>query len=110
MNDREQRMQIQRLEAEIQKLAAAIELGRNVVPMAMAALVVAGIVILAVMIGKIGFDPAGVAGVLVALLIGIVFLAWHRRRLGIMAGLLKSIEADKAELAGKIGPGAAGED
>ena len=84
--------------AEIAKLARAIERSRTISLIAQAALVVAAIPLLAVLIGKIGFEPVPVISVVIALGIGIAFLAWHRRRLGLLAAVLKATEAHKAEL------------
>jgi peptidoglycan biosynthesis protein MviN/MurJ (putative lipid II flippase) len=84
---------------EIAKLSRAIELSRTVCLVAMAVLVVAAFPLLAVLIGNIGFEPVPIASVLAALGIGIAFLAWRRRRLTLMAGILKIAEAHKDELA-----------
>lgn len=108
MNDDVQRDQMQRLETEIGKLVTAIELGRTVNLVAQAVLVVAGIVIFAVTIGRI--DPMAVIGALAALGIGIVFLAWSRHRQGLLIAVLKAVEAHKAELADVIELPPAGDD
>jgi hypothetical protein len=83
---------------EIAKLFRAIELSRTVCLIAMAILVIAAFPLLAVLIGTIGFEPVPIASVLAALGIGVAFLAWRRRRLTLMASVLKIAQAHKAAL------------
>jgi hypothetical protein len=85
--------------AEIAKLVRAIERSRTISLIAQAALVVAAIPLLAILIGKIGFEPVPMISVVIALGIGIAFLAWHRRRLALTVALLRIAEAHKAALA-----------
>lgn len=80
----------------------AIELGRKVIPFAQAAVVAVGAVILAITIGAIGFDPVAVIGGSAALIIGILFLAWRRRRLTLMATLLQIAKQNRAVLIDEI--------
>jgi hypothetical protein len=103
-DDDDRRERILRLEAEIQKLAGAIELGRKVIPVAQAAVVAAGILIMAITIGAIGFDPIAVIGGSIPLIGGILFLAWRRRRLTLMASLLQIAKANSATLIDTIDP------
>ena len=101
-SDEDRRERLQRFDAEIDRLAAAIELGRKVIPFAQVAVVVVGAVILAITIGAIGFDPTAIVGVSVALGMGILFLAWRRRRLTLMRGLLKIAKEHRAVLIDEI--------
>ena len=101
-SDEDRRERLQRFDAEIDRLAAAIELGRKVIPFAQVAVVVVGAVILAITIGAIGFDPTAIVGVSVALGMGILFLAWRRRRLTLMTGLLKIAKEHRAVLIDEI--------
>ena len=58
---------------EIAKLIRALELSRTISVIAQPVMVVAGIPLLAVLIGKVGFEPVPVISVVIALGIGIPF-------------------------------------
>jgi uncharacterized membrane protein len=83
---------------DIAKLIRTLELSRTVSVICQVVLVLAGIPLLAVLIGKAGFEPVPVISVVIALGIGIGFLAWHRRGLAITVAILKIAEAHKVEL------------
>lgn len=102
--DDDRRERLQCFDAEIDRLTAAVELGRKVIPFAQAAAVAAGAVILAITIGAVGFDPIAVIGGVIALTMGILFLAWRRRRLTLMATLLQVAKQNKAALIDEIDP------
>jgi hypothetical protein len=104
MSNDDEREKIKRLEAEIERLAGAIELGRKVIPIAQVAVIAAGALIVAITIGAIGFDPMAVIGGTIPLIVGIIFLAWRRRRLDLMASVLQIAKAHSAELVDKIDP------
>jgi hypothetical protein len=103
-SDDDRRERLQRFDAEIDRLTAAVELGRKVIPFAQAAVVAAGAVILAITIGAVGFDPIAVIGGVIALTMGFLFLAWRRRRLTLMATLLQVAKQNKAALIDEIDP------
>jgi hypothetical protein len=98
MNEDDQPASVTRPAAEIERLSASLDLSRTVALAAMAVLVIAGLALAAVAIASLGFDPAAVGAIAVAILIGLAFLAWPRHRMRSYANLLRIVETQQAKL------------
>jgi hypothetical protein len=95
MNEDNQPANVTRPVAEIERFSATLTLSRTVTMAAMSVLVVAGLALVAVAVGSLGFDPAAVSAIAAAILIGVAFMAWHRHKMHLYANLLRSIETQQ---------------
>jgi hypothetical protein len=102
MDDGEPREQILRLEARIEELAGAIESCRKIIVAAKAAMVLGGLLILAILAGAITSDPTVTLGAIAAIVGGIVLFGSNTSTLEQATAALKAAEADRAELIGRI--------
>ena len=102
MHDGDVREQILALEAQIEKLAEEIESCRKVIMISKAFTAVGGILILAMTIGIVRFDPMIMIGAFTAVIGGIVLLGsnWSISQQAMAA--LKAAEAQRAELISTI--------
>jgi len=102
MHDGDVREQILALEAQIEKLAEEIESCRKVIMISKAFTAVGGILILAMTIGIVRFDPMIMIGAFTAVIGGIVLLGsnWSTSQQAMAA--LKAAEAQRAELISTI--------
>ena len=102
MHDGDLREQILDLEARIEKLAEEIESCRKIILISKAFTLVGGILIAAMTIGIVRFDPTIMIGALAAVMGGIVFLGSNWSTLQQAMAALKAAETQRAELIGKI--------
>ena len=102
MHDGDLREQILGLEAQIEELAETIESCRKIVQISKAFIVVGGLLIAAITIGLIRFDPMLMIGALTAVVGGIVVLGSNWSTSQQAASTLKAAEAQRAELISKI--------
>ena len=97
MNEDEHPAQVTRPAAEIERLSATFDLSRKVAAAAIAVLVMIGLGLVAVTVGSLGFDPVAVGAVATAVLIGVVFLVWHRHTMRSYSNLLHIIETQQTK-------------
>src|SRR5258705_3283126 len=102
MRDGDVREQILALEAQIERLVEVIESCRKVILIAKAFTAVGGILILAMTIGIVRFDPMIMIGAFTAVIGGIVLLGsnWRTSQQAMVA--LKTAEAQPVAMIGKI--------
>jgi cell division septum initiation protein DivIVA len=94
--------EISRLEAQIEELAAAIESCRKIIVASKAAIAVGGILLVAIMVGAIRFDPMAFMAAVAALLGGTVLFGSNSATSQEKTAALKAAEAQRAELIGRI--------
>ena len=94
--------EIARLEAEIEKLAEAAERCRKIMLMSKAAIAVGTILLLATTVRAISFDPRIAITAAGAILGGIVVLGSNSTTWRQTVAAMKSAEAVRAELIGRI--------
>ncbi len=94
--------QISRLEARIEELAETIERCRKIILVSRAAIAVGGLLILAIMLGAIRFDPMAVIGAITAVIGGTVLLGSNTSTSQETTATLRAAEAQRAELISKI--------
>ena len=102
MHDGDLREQILDLEARIEKLAEEIESCRKIILISKAFTAVGGILIVAMTIAIVRFDPTIMIGAFAAVIGGIVFLGSNWSTLQQAMAALKAAETRRAELIGKI--------
>jgi hypothetical protein len=102
MHDGDLREQILSLEAKIERLAEAIESCRKVILVSKAFIAVGGILISAITIGMVRFDPVLMIGALTAIIGGIVLLGSNWSTSQQAAADMQAAEAQRAELISKI--------
>lgn len=98
----EARDEIARLEQRIDQLAAQIENCRKFSLMSRAALLVGGIVLLAIMLGAIPSNPTAIGAAIVAVLGGIVVLGSNDSTAKSAKAEMAAAEAYRAQLIGTI--------
>jgi len=92
------REEIAQLEARIEELADVVESCRKVILASKAAIAAGGLLILAVAIGVIRFDPLSMIGALAAVLGGIVLFGSNGSTSKEATAALRAAEARRAEL------------
>jgi hypothetical protein len=97
MRDGDLREQILGLEAQIEELAETIESCRKIIQISKAFIVVGGLLIAAITIGLIRFDPMLMIGALTAVVGGIVALGSNWSTSQQAVSTLKAAEAQRAE-------------
>jgi hypothetical protein len=102
MDDGELREQILRLEAHIEELAEAIESCRKIILISKAAIALGGILILAITLGAIRFDPMAMIGAIAAVIGGTVVFGSNTSTARQAAAAMQAAEAHRAELIGKV--------
>jgi hypothetical protein len=105
--------QVLQIEAHIEQLADVIERCRKIILISKAAVVVGGTLILATIIGAIGFDPTIMIGAIAAAIGGTVVLGSNMSTLKQTVTNMKAAEAHRTELIGRmdlrvVGDGAGG--
>jgi len=105
--------QVLQIEAHIERLADVIERCRKIILISKAAVVVGGTLILATIIGAIGFDPTIMIGAIAAAIGGTVVFGSNMSTLKQTVTNMKAAEAHRTELIGKmdlrvVGDGAGG--
>ena len=96
------RDQIQRLENQIEELADAIERCRKIILISKVAIAAGGLLIMAIVIGAIRFDPTAMVGAIAAALGGTVLLGSNSRTADEMTAQLRAAEVHRAELISEI--------
>lgn len=100
--DADPRDEIVRLEARIDQLAARIENCRKFVLASRLSIALGGILLAAVMLGAIRFEPLALTAAIAALLGGVVMLGSNGSTAKEAAAQLAAAEAARAELIGSI--------
>ena len=105
--------QVLQIEAHIEQLADVIERCRKIILISKAAVVVGGTLILATIIGAIGFDPTIMIGAIAAAIGGTVVFGSNMSTLKETVTNMKAAEAHRTELIGRmdlrvVGDGAGG--
>jgi hypothetical protein len=94
--------EISRLEAQIEELAEVIESCRKIILASKAAIAVGGILLVAITVGAIRFDPMAFMAAVAALLGGTVLFGSNSSTSREKTAALKAAEAQRAELIGRI--------
>jgi hypothetical protein len=102
MDHDDPREEISRLEARIDELAATIENCRKIIAAAKAAIVLGAALLIAVIVGIIGFDPMIFMAAVAALLGGIVLLGSNNSTAAQKTAELNAAEAQRAALINQI--------
>ena len=102
MREGDLREQILGLEAQIEELAETIESCRKIIQISKAFIVVGGLLIAAITIGLVRFDPMLMIGALAAVIGGTVVLGSNWSTSQQATKTLKAAEAQRAELISKI--------
>ena len=105
--------QVLQIEAHIERLADVIERCRKIILISKSAVVVGGTLILATIIGAIGFDPTIMIGAIAAAIGGTVVFGSNMSTLKQTVTNMKAAEAHRTELIGRmdlrvVGDGAGG--
>jgi uncharacterized protein YacL len=102
MADDDLREDIARLEAQIERLAATIEGCRKIVLAAKAAIVIGGLLIGAMMLGVIRFDPLTMIGALIAVIGGTVLYGSNTSTANQATVAMQEAETERAALIGSL--------
>ena len=102
MDQDDPREEISRLEARIEELAATIENCRKIIAAAKAAIVLGAALLIALIVGIIGFDPMIFMAAVAALLGGIVLLGSNNSTAAQKTAELNAAEAQRAALINQI--------
>ena len=102
MADDDLRDQILRLEADIEELTEVMERCRKVILISKAAIAAGGILLLALTLGALRFDPMAMIGAIAVVIGGIVVFGSNMSTSKQAAVAIKAAEAFRAELIGKI--------
>ena len=102
MDEGDLREQIARLEDEIEDSGRTIERCRKIILVSKAAIVIGAILIVAMMLGLMTFDPMAMIGALAAMIGGTVVFGSNTSTLQQTAAAMQAAEALRAELIGKI--------
>lgn len=102
MNDNDLREQILSLEVRIEELAETVESCRKIVLISKAVIVVGGLLILAIAIGMVRFDPIVMIGALAAIIGGTVVFGSNTSTLKQTMATMKASEVLRAELISRI--------
>lgn len=94
--------EIERLEAQIEELGARLESCRKFILVARVAVVVGGVLLVAVLLGVLSFDPRLLLTAITALLGGIVVWGSNHSTAEETAQELAAAEAERASLIGSI--------
>jgi hypothetical protein len=102
MPDDDLREQIARLECQIEERAEAVARCGRIAVVSKAAIAVGGILILAMTLGAIWFDPMTIIGAIAAVIGGTVLFGSNRRTAQDFAAAMKTAEIRRAELIGRV--------
>ena len=98
------RAEISQLEAQIEEHAETIERCRKIMLFSKAAIVVGGLLLLAILLGLVQADPAAMIGSIAALIGGTVLLGSNGSTSEQTTKALRDAEARRAELIDQIDP------
>jgi hypothetical protein len=102
MDDGDLRDEIARLEAHIEELAAVTERCRKIILFSKAAIVAGGVLLLAIMVRAIKFDPVAMIGAMTVVIGGTVMFGANTSTAKQTAAAMQAAEARRAELIGSI--------
>jgi hypothetical protein len=102
MADDDLREQIARLECQIEERAEAVARCGRIAVVSKAAIAVGGILILAMTLGAIRFDPMIMTGAIAAVIGGTVLFGSNRRTAQDFTAAMKTAETRRAELIGRV--------
>ena len=102
MDENDPREEISRLEARIEELAGTIENCRKIIAASKAAIVLGAALLVAIIVGVIGFDPMIFMMAVAALLGGIVLLGSNNSTAAQKTAELRDVEAQRAALINQI--------
>ena len=102
MDEDDPREEISRLEARIEELAGTIENCRKIIAASKAAIVLGAALLVAIIVGVIGFDPMIFMAAIAALLGGIVLLGSNNSTAAQKTAELRAAEAQRAALINQI--------
>jgi hypothetical protein len=102
MDEDDGREEIARLEARIEELAESIERCRKISLASKAAIAIGAILLIAIMVGVIKFDPMALIGAIATVLGGTVLFGSNRSTSQERTAALQAAEAQRAEVIGKI--------
>jgi hypothetical protein len=94
--------EIARLEERMEELAGVIASCRKIIFASRAALAGGALLLAAMLLGAVGFDPLMMIAAITAVIGGIVLLGTNRSTLEQSSAALKSAEAERAALIGRI--------
>jgi len=94
--------QILHIEAHIEELTDIIERCRKIILISKVAIAAGGILILAIIIGAVGFDPAVLIGAIAAVVGGIVVFGSNTSTLKQTSTAMKAAEAHRTELISRM--------
>jgi hypothetical protein len=94
--------QIVHIEAHIEKLADVIERCRKIILISKVAIAAGGALILAIIIGAVGFDSTVMIGAIAAVIGGIVFFGSNTTTLKQTTTDMKAAEAHRADLISRM--------
>jgi hypothetical protein len=102
MDEDDPREEISRLEARIEELAGTIENCRKIIAASKAAIVLGAALLVAIIVGVIGFDPMIFMAAIAVLLGGIVLLGSNNSTAAQKTAELRAAEAQRAALINQI--------
>jgi len=102
MDDEDPREQILRLEVQIEELAEAVERCRKTIQISKVAIALGGILMVAITLGAVRFDPAVMIGAIAAIIGGTVVFGSNTSTSKQTAAAMKAAEAHRAELISRI--------
>ena len=94
--------QILHIEAHIEELANVIERCRTIIFISKAAIAAGGTLILAIIIGAVGFDPTVMIGSMAAVIGGTVVFGSNTSTLKQTTADMKAVEAHRADLISRM--------
>ena len=94
--------QILHIEADIEELTDVIERCRKIILISKAAIAAGGTLILALIIGAVGFDPTVLIGAIAAVVGGIVVFGSNTSTLKQTSTAMKAAEAHRTELISRM--------
>ena len=94
--------QVLRIEAHIEELTDIIEGCRKIILFSKVAIAAGGILILATLIGAVGFDPTVLIGAIAAVIGGTVVFGSNRSTLKQITDEMKAAEARRSELINRM--------
>ena len=102
MDDDDLREQILSLEVQIEELAETVESCRKIILISKAVIAVGGILILAMTMGMVRFDPMVMIGAIAAIIGGTVVFGSNTSTLKQTTAAIEAAEAHRAELISRI--------
>jgi hypothetical protein len=102
MDEDDPRAEIERLEAQIERLGEVLESCRKFILLARVAMAAGVVALLAITLGPLAFDPMTMMGGVAAVLGGIVLFGSNKSTFDQTSAALQAAEARRRELIGRI--------